>query len=118
MTDPLGHPPMEAEFSWTHAPPSPHAETPELTREHGEDLRRQWPYQPPTAPVRSAHHTTPRAHRPTNDARGHARQPQRNIPVRGTNPPQFARASQNIAATTMLLRDLSEPNDPRGRVIH
>ena len=28
------------ESFWTHAPPGPHAETPELTREHGEDLRR------------------------------------------------------------------------------
>ena len=28
------------ESFWTHAPPGPHTETPELTREHGEDLRR------------------------------------------------------------------------------
>ena len=27
MVDPLGHPPTEAKFSWTHAPPGPHAET-------------------------------------------------------------------------------------------
>ena len=60
----------------------------------------------------------PHAHRLANNARGHVRQPQRNIPVRGTNPPQFARASQNVAAAAMLLRDLPEPNDPRGRAIH
>ena len=40
MVDPLGHPLTEAEFSWTHAPLAPHAEALELTREHGEDLRR------------------------------------------------------------------------------
>ena len=51
-------------------------------------------------------------------ARGHARQPQRNDLVRGTDPPQFARASQNIAAAAMLLRDLSEPNDPHEQVTH
>ena len=59
----------------THAPPGPHAGTFELTREHGEDLRRQWPHQPPTAPTRLAYHTAPRAHRPASGARGHARQP-------------------------------------------
>ena len=39
MADALGHPPAEAESSRTHAPLGPHAETPELTREHGEHLR-------------------------------------------------------------------------------
>ena len=71
----------------THALPGPHAKTPEITREHGEGLRRQWPHQPPTAPVHSAHHTAPRAHRPVNGAWGRARQVQHNIPVRGTDPP-------------------------------
>ena len=37
---------------------------------------------------------------------------------RGTNPPQFARASQNIAAAAMLLRGLPEPNDPQEQAIH
>ena len=39
MADPPGHPPVKAESSWTHAPSSPDAETPELTHDHGEDLR-------------------------------------------------------------------------------
>ena len=86
MADPPGHPPMEAEFSRTHAPPGPHAETPELTPEHGEELRQRWLHQPPTALARLAHHAAPHAHRPANGAWGHARQPQRNIPVQGTNP--------------------------------
>ena len=37
MTDALERPPGVMESAWTHAPPGPHAETPELTREHGED---------------------------------------------------------------------------------
>ena len=75
MADPLGHPPTEAEFTQTHAPLGPHAETLELTREHREELRQQWLHEPSTTPARSAHHTMPRAHRPVNGARGHARQP-------------------------------------------
>ena len=38
MADPPGHPQTEAEFSRTHGPPAPHAEAPELTHEHGEEL--------------------------------------------------------------------------------
>ena len=60
----------------------------------------------------------PRAHRPASSARGHARQPQRNASVQRTNPPQFAQVSQNVAAMAMLLHDLPEPNNPRGRAIH
>ena len=41
MTDAPKQPPWAMESSWTHAPPSPHAETPELTHEHGEELRRR-----------------------------------------------------------------------------
>jgi len=37
---------------------------------------------------------------------------------RGNDPPQFARANQNIAAAAMLLRGLPEPNDPQEPVIH
>ena len=39
MTDAPERPPGATESSRTHAPPGPHAETPELTREHGEELR-------------------------------------------------------------------------------
>ena len=60
----------------------------------------------------SAHHTAPRAHKPASGARGHARQVQRNIMDGGNDPPQFARAGQNIAAAAMLLRGLPEPIDP------
>ena len=59
-----------------------------------------------------------RAHRPANGAWGRACQVQRNTPVRGTDPPQFARASQNIVATAMLLRGQFEPNNPHERAIH
>jgi len=118
MTDALEQPPGATESSWSHAPPGPHTETSELTCEHEEELRRQWPHQPPTAPARSARYTAPRARGPANDARGRARQVQRNALDRGTDPPQFAQASQNIAAAAMLLHDLSEPNDPREWAIH
>ena len=39
MADALEQPPGVTESSQTHAPLGPHAETLELTREHGEDLR-------------------------------------------------------------------------------
>ena len=39
MADALERPPGAMESSRTHAPLGPHAETPELTREHGEELR-------------------------------------------------------------------------------
>ena len=57
----------------THTPPGSHVETLELTHEHGEELRRQWPHLPSTAPARSVHHIASRAHRPENGAWGHAR---------------------------------------------
>jgi len=118
MTDAPEQPPGATESSWTHAPPIPHTEALELTQEHREDLRRHWPHQPPTAPVRSARYTTPHACGLVNGARSHARQVQHNTLDRGTDPPQFARPSQNIAVAAMLLRVLSEPNDPRERAIH
>ena len=55
---------------------------------------------------------------PVSGARGHARQVQRNIMDGGNDPPQFARAGQNIAATTMLLHGLLEPVDPQEQAIH
>ena len=74
MANTLGDPPAKAESSQTHTSPDSRAETPELTREHGEALRQQWLHQPPTAPARSTHHIAPRAHRPASGAQGHARQ--------------------------------------------
>ena len=38
MADTLGQPPGVMKSLQTHAPPDPHAETFELTREHGEEL--------------------------------------------------------------------------------
>ena len=87
MVDALGQPSVVTEYLQTHTPPDPHAKTIELTREHGEELRQQRLNQPPTTPAPSAHHTTPRAHRPASGARGHARQVQRNTTDRGTDPP-------------------------------
>ena len=118
MVDPLGHPPVEAESSRTHTPPDPHAETPELTLEHGEEQQQRWLHQPPTAPARLAHHTAPRMHRPASGARGRTHQVQHNTMDRGNDPPHFARANQNIATAAMLLRGLSEPNDPHEQAIH
>ena len=109
---------MVAESLQTHTPPDPRAETPALTREHSEELRQQWLNQPPTAPARSAHHATPRAHNPVSDARGRACRVQRNTMDCGNDPPQFARANQNIATTAMLLHGLPEPNDPQEQAIH
>ena len=72
MTDAPEQPPGAMESSRTHAPPGPHTETSELTREHEEELRRQWPHQPPTAPARSARYAAPRARGPANGARDRA----------------------------------------------
>ena len=72
MADPPGHPPVEAESSRTHTSSDPHAETPELTWEHREELQQQWLHQAPTVPARLAHHTTPHAQRPASGARGNA----------------------------------------------
>ena len=41
MADAPGQPPVEAESSQTHTTLDPRAETPALTREHGEELRQQ-----------------------------------------------------------------------------
>ena len=112
MADAPGQPPVVTESLQTHTPLDPHAGTLALTQEHGEELRQRRQNQPPPAPARSAHHTAPRAHKPASGARGRARQVQRNIMDRGKDPPQFAQASQNIAATAMLLRGLPELNDP------
>ena len=45
-------------------------------------------------------------------ARGRSRQVQRNIMDGGNDPPQFARAGQNIAVAAMLLRGIPEPDNP------
>ena len=63
-------------------------------------------------------HVAPHARNPTSGARGRARQVQRDIMNEGNDPPQFARASQNIAAATMLLRDILEPIDPQVQVVY
>ena len=86
MADPLGHPPAEAESSQTHTSPDPHAKTPELTLEHGEELRQWWLHQPPTAPPCSAHLVAPRACRTASSARGHAHRVQHNTMDRGNDP--------------------------------
>ena len=39
VADALEQPPRVTESFRTHSPPGPHTETPELTREHREDLR-------------------------------------------------------------------------------
>ena len=70
MADHPGHPPVEAESSRTHTSPNPHAETLELTLEHGEELRQRWLHQPPTTSAHPAHHTAPHEHRPVGDAGG------------------------------------------------
>ena len=72
MTDAPEQPLGATESSRTHAPPGPHTKTSELTREHEEELRRQWPHQPPTTPVRSARYAAPWARGPANGAQGRA----------------------------------------------
>ena len=57
-------------------------------------------------------HIVPHACNPASGAWGHARQVQHNIMNEGRDLPQFARASQNIAATAMLLHGVLEPIDP------
>ena len=87
MVDALGQPPLVTESLQTHTPSDPRAETPALTREHGEELQQQWLNQPPTTPVRSAPHTTLCAHKLVSDARGRACWVQCNTMDRGNDPP-------------------------------
>ena len=63
-------------------------------------------------------HLTPHAHNPASGAWGHARQVQHDIMDEGNDPPQFARASQNIAAVAMLLHSVPEPVDPQERAVY
>ena len=63
-------------------------------------------------------HATPHVCNPASGTQGHARQVQCNILDEGNNPPQFARAGQNIAAAAMLLRGLPELADPQEQAIH
>ena len=53
-----------------------------------------------------------------SDAQGRAHRVQHNTMDRGNDPPHFARANQNIATASMLLRGLSKPNDPHEQAIH
>ena len=87
MADAPRQPPAVTPSLQTHAPPDPHAETLELTREHGEEPRQQLLHQPPTAPVRSTHHTAPCARRPASGARVHACWVQHNTMDWGNDPP-------------------------------
>ena len=118
MADAPGQPPVVAESLQTRTPMDPCAGTLVLTQEHDEELRQWWQNQPPLAPARSVHHTAPHAHRPASGAQGRARRAQRNTMDRGNDPPQFTRASQNIAAAVMLLCGLSELNNPHKQVTH
>ena len=60
----------------------------------------------------------PCAHRPANGTRGRTCRVQHNTMDRGNDPPYFAWVNQNITAAAMLLRGLSEPNDPHEQAIH
>jgi len=63
-------------------------------------------------------HVAPYAHDLAGGAWGHVRQVQRDIINEGNDPPQFARASQNIGAAAMLLRGVPEPIDPLERAVY
>ena len=113
MADALGQPLEVVESLQTHTPPDTHAQALVRAQEHGEELQQRQQSQPPPTPVRLVHHAMPHVHNPASSAWGHAHQVQRNTLVRGTDPPQFARASQNITTVAILLHGMSEPNDPR-----
>ena len=112
MADASGEPPVVAESLQTHTPLDPRAGALVLAQEHGEELRQQRQNQPPPAPASSVQHVAPYAHNPAGSARGRARHVQHDIMNEGNDPPQFARASQNIAITAMLLHGVPEPIDP------
>ena len=99
MADASRQPLVVVESLQTHTPLDPRAEALTCAQEHGEELRQRRRNQPPPAPARSAHHVAPRVRNSASGAQGHARQVQHNIIDGGNDPPQFARAGQNIAAT-------------------
>ena len=69
-------------------------------------------------PVPSVQHIVPHACDPVVGAWGCAHQVQHDIMNKGNDLPQFVRASPNIAATAMLLRDVPEHVDPQERVVY
>ena len=118
MVDAPGQPSVVAESLRTHTPPDPHAGALELAQKHGEELRQRRQNQPPPASVPSVQHVAPHARDPTSGAWGRARQVQHDIMNEGNDPPQFARASQNIAVVAMLLRGIPKPVDPQERAVY
>ena len=85
---------------------------------HTEELRQRRQNQPPPAPVRSVQHVAPHARSSAGGARGRTYSVQHDIMNEGNDLPQFARASQNIAATTMLLHGVPELVDPQERAVY
>ena len=85
---------------------------------HTEELRQQRQNQPSSTPVPSVQHIAPHALGLVGGAHSCARQVQHDIVSEGNDVPQFARASQNIAAAAMLLRGVPEPIDPQERAVY
>ena len=112
MADALRQPLVVVESAQTHTPLDPCAGALALAQGHAEELRQRRQNQPPPAPARSVQHVAPHVHDPAGGAWGRACQVQHDIMNEGNDPPQFARASQNIAAAAMLLRGVPEPIDP------
>ena len=109
MADAPGQSLVVAESIQTHTPPDPCVGALMFRQGHAEELLQRRHNQPP---ARSLQHVVPHAHGPAGGTRGRARQVQHDIMNEGNNLPQFARASQNIAAAAMLLRGVPEPIDP------
>ena len=112
MADAPGQPPVVVESAQTHTPLNPHAEALASAQAHAEELRQRRQSQPPPASAQSAQHVAPHAHGLASGVQGHACQVQRDIMNEGNDVPQFARASQNIAAAAVLLRGVLEPANP------
>ena len=87
MADVPGHTLVVAESVQTHTPPDPRAGALVLAQGHAEELRQRRHNQPPPALARSVQRATPRAHDSASDARGRARQVQRDIVNEGNEPP-------------------------------
>ena len=118
MADAPGQPPVVVEYAQTHTPSDPRVGALASAQAHAEELRQRRQNQPPPAPAQSVQHVAPHAHGSAGGARGRARQVQRDIINNGNDLPQFAQASQNITAVTMLLCGVPEPVDPQERAVY
>jgi hypothetical protein len=93
-----GRLPIPLEIEDKNTLPDPCAQALANTQAHGEDLRQRQHHQPPPASVHLQRNSEPNARNVASGARARACQVEQAIVADANDPPQIARAGQNIAA--------------------